>query len=69
MRAQAMTLHDIQVAGQAALARALGPVGMVRFLQQYELGHGDYTEERHPRVDEDDVATVARRIRERRTAR
>jgi hypothetical protein len=23
--------------------KALGPVGMARFLQQFEPGHGDYT--------------------------
>jgi len=28
------------------LAKALGPVGMTRFLQQFELGSGDYTQDR-----------------------
>jgi len=28
------------------LAKALGPVDMARFLQQFELGSGDYTRDR-----------------------
>lgn len=34
------------------LKDALGPVGMVRFMQQYDLGYGDYTQERQ---DEHDI--------------
>jgi len=41
-----MTLNEIRREGLKALAEKLGPVGMVRFLQQYETGHGDYTAER-----------------------
>jgi len=41
-----MTLNQIRMAGLAALVQSLGPVGMVRFLQQYESGAGDYTKER-----------------------
>lgn len=40
------TLDVVRRAGVAALARELGPVGMVRFLQQFETGSGDYTAER-----------------------
>jgi hypothetical protein len=29
-----------------ALCKSLGSLGMVRFLQQYEVGTGDYTKER-----------------------
>ncbi len=65
-RAGAMTLEEIRVAGLDALARDLGPVGMVRFLQQFETGRGDYSVERHGWLDGTDVATVARQIRRRR---
>jgi len=41
-----MTLDEIRNAGIRALARELGPTGMVRFLQQFETGDGDYTAER-----------------------
>jgi hypothetical protein len=36
----------LRKAGLDALAKKLGPLGMVRFLQQYESGLGNYTRER-----------------------
>ena len=42
------TLAELRRAGIDALARALGPVGMARFLQQFDSGQGDYTTERSP---------------------
>lgn len=39
------------MAGIQALKDALGPVGMVRFLQQYDLGYGDYTKEKQSEPD------------------
>jgi len=35
-----------------ALAKSLGPVGMVRFLQQFDTGCGDYTQERDKSLEE-----------------
>jgi hypothetical protein len=51
------TPAELRRAGIDALVKALGPVGMARFLQQFDLGHGDYTAERdrilgNPTVDE-----------------
>jgi hypothetical protein len=40
-------LMEIRKIGLQALKEALGPVGMVRFIQQYENGHGDYTKEKY----------------------
>lgn len=40
------TPAEIRRAGLAAVARALGPVGLARFLDLYEGGKGDYTAER-----------------------
>lgn len=40
------TPAEIRQAGLAAIERALGPVGLARFLQVYEHGQGDYTAER-----------------------
>lgn len=42
---------EIRMAGIQALKDALGPVGMVRFLQQYDLGYGDYTKEKQSEPD------------------
>lgn len=51
------TLAELRRAGINALVRAFGPVGMARFLQQFDGGHGDYTSHRdvvlgNPTVDE-----------------
>jgi hypothetical protein len=51
------TLPELQRAGIDALVKALEPVGMARFLQQFDPGRGDYTIERDrivgtPTVDE-----------------
>ena len=34
---------QIRQLGIQALTETLGPVGMVRFLQQFDTGSGDYT--------------------------
>ena len=46
-----MTLDEIRRKGLAALRRELGPSGMIRFLQQFDNGSGDYAKERHAWVD------------------
>lgn len=45
-----------------ALVRELGPVGMVRFLQQLETGSGDYTAERATVLGIPTVAELAGRL-------
>lgn len=52
--------------GIEALAKALGPVGMVRFLQQFETGVGDYTKEREQWLRELDIKTITDEIKNRR---
>jgi hypothetical protein len=46
-----LTLNEIRRRGLAALRKELGQAGMVRFLQQFENGHGDYARERRTWVD------------------
>ena len=46
-----LTLDEIRVRGQAALARELGPSGYIRFMQQFERGEGDYSAERSGWLD------------------
>lgn len=43
--------REIWIVGNNALNEALGPIGAVRFIQQYDLGHGDYTKERNLKSD------------------
>jgi len=51
------TIAELRRVGIEALVKALGPVGMARFLQQFDPGQGDYTAERNrilgtPTVDQ-----------------
>lgn len=41
------TISEIRKEGIQALTKTLGPVDMARFIQSYETGSGDYTQERH----------------------
>ena len=66
MNGQTMSLEQIRIAGMEALVRELGIVGMVRFLQQFETGHGDYSKDRHTWLDNQDLNTIVKRIREKR---
>ena len=51
MNTQTMSLEKIRASGLAALLKELGPVGMIRFLQQFETGQGDYSKDRHKWLD------------------
>ena len=66
MNLRKMTPEQIRQMGMEALAERLGPAGMLRFLQQFELGAGDYSKERHTWLGKPDVKTLAREIRRRR---
>ena len=65
MNAQMMTPQQIRVAGLAALSRELGLVGMIRFMQQFEMGQGDYSKDRHEWLDEYTVDDIAKMVREK----
>ena len=63
------TLDEIRKEGMDALAKALGPVGMVRFIQGFDLGKGNYTKERFQWLGQstDEIAseTETRRTKKR----
>jgi hypothetical protein len=61
-----MTPIELRRQGLEALTKALGYVGMVRFLQQFDAGSGDYTQERHQWQDDLTVADIMAQIKERR---
>lgn len=68
MNPATMTLEQVRLTGLKALSRDLGPVGLVRFLQQFEMGYGDYTAERHRWLGEPAVQDLAQEIeRQRKT--
>jgi hypothetical protein len=58
-----MTMNEIRKVGLQALSNALGPVGMVRFLQQFDAGLGDYTQERRSWLKDEDVHLIAEKIK------
>jgi hypothetical protein len=62
-----INLTQVRQRGLEILSRELGPVGLVRFLQQFELGKGNYTEERHQWLDEFTVDEIANQIQKKRT--
>jgi hypothetical protein len=41
-----LSLYQIRMEGWRALTERLGPAGAMRFMMQYDPGHGDYTKER-----------------------
>ena len=61
-----MTLEQVRLAWLKALTRDLGSVGMVRFLQQFETGQGDYTAERHTGLGKLTVRELAEEIERQR---
>ena len=43
----ALSMYQIRMEGWKALTERLGPSGAMRFMMQYDPGHGDYSKERH----------------------
>jgi hypothetical protein len=55
---------EIRHEGYEALVKALGVVGMLRFMQQFDNGRGNYTEERSQWLDKfslEDIVAEANR--------
>ena len=58
------TPMEIRHEGYEALVKALGFVGMLRFMQQFDNGSGNYTEERSQWLDRftlEDIVAEANR--------
>jgi len=61
-----MSPAGIRKAGLEAVAKKLGPLGMVRFLQQFETGRGDYTKERDQWLSDMNIQEIISEIRKKR---
>ena len=61
-----MTLEQICTHGLRALVAKLGAERAVRFLQLTENGRGDYSRERHERIDKQSVQSLTKQIVARR---
>ena len=57
---ETMSPMEIWQTGLDSLSRDLGPVGMVRFLQMFEKGQGDYTRDREKWLPDMDVDALIR---------
>jgi hypothetical protein len=68
LNTQAMTPQQIREAGMKVLSRELGVVGMIRFMQQFELGTGDYSKDRHQWLDQYSVDDIAQMVCEKKAA-
>ena len=66
MKAQQTNPAILRRLGIEALCKSLGPLGMVRFLQQYETGTGDYTRERDLWLKNIDIESIAVELKNRR---
>ena len=62
MNTGTMTSEEIRKEGIKVLERHLGPDGMIRFLQQFDRGSGDYTKDRHAWLKETRVKTLTKKI-------
>ena len=56
------TLDEVRREGFEALRQRLGKADMIRFLQQFETGHGDYSTERHQWVDQIGLDEIRRKV-------
>jgi len=63
MNIELMTISEIRKEGIQALTQKLGAVGMVRFLQQNELGWGNYTKDRSQWLENPSFVEIADEIR------
>jgi hypothetical protein len=66
MKTQQTNPAILRKLGLEALSKSLGPLGMVRFLQQYETGAGDYTKERDLWLKDIDIESIAVELKDRR---
>ena len=69
MKTDRLNPAALRAAGYKALAGALGPLGMARFLLQFEQGNGNYTRDRKKWLNHQSVQIVAQRIRSRKKNR
>jgi hypothetical protein len=56
-----MTDEEIRTRGLRALRDGLGQAGMIRFLQQFETGTGDWARKRRAWVDSTILADIKRK--------
>jgi hypothetical protein len=66
---KSMSLHEVRAKGYRALYDALGPLGMLQFLQQFDKGSGDYTKERKEIFKDKTLDGIAAEIKARKKSK
>ena len=66
MDIRTMTPEKIRKEGLKALVERLGVVGTIRFLQQFEMGEGDYTRDREKFLGDKSVDELIEEIKAKR---
>ncbi|MDI6770578.1 MAG: hypothetical protein QMD04_13015 [Anaerolineales bacterium] len=69
MTTETLTLYEVRTLGFEVLLRELGPAGAIRFIQQYEAGHGDYTRERKRLLPMKSARAIGEQIMKERPSR
>jgi len=69
MKIETLTLYEIRTIGFEALLRELGPAGAIRFIQQYEAGHGNYTRNRKKLLPKKSVREIGKQIMKQRQSK
>jgi hypothetical protein len=66
-KSSSMSAYQIRLEGWKALTERLGPAGAMRFMMQYDPGHGDYTKERQEIFADLDLEELIAAIRRQET--
>ena len=64
MKAYDMSMIEIQRYGFEILTQNLGVVGMLKFIQQFDKGHGDYPKERSKWLNNPSIEDIANEIKQ-----
>ena len=69
MTTEPVSVAQITATAVALLSRELGPVNTARFINQFTVGSGDYTQERDDIIGNPPVAEIVAAIKQRRAAK
>jgi hypothetical protein len=58
-------IEQIRKDGIDVLIKKLGPDGMIRFIQQFDSGRGDYTRDRHVILDSYTIEDIINEIKKK----
>jgi len=64
MKTYDMSMIEIQRYGFEILTQNLGVVGMLKFTQQFDKGHGDYTKERSKWLNNPSIEDITNEMKQ-----